>query len=170
MTARHLLRSFLHCFGTFSLAAVLALPSNLPATEQTAHAAPPANKSSAETVRTGYGSLPTTFIMNAGHSLMPMCAMKYAAVLGAYFSRRKASRWHSRLPIMHPLRYTPFSQRHNVSSQPLIQHRKPVSLCASVSTAQTRSLYSAALISYPVLLTFSLATTRRNGIPTSQLI
>ena len=66
MTVRHTLRSFLRCLGTLSLVIVLALTGTLFAVKQAAHAAPPANKDSAETERSAYGSLPTTFIANGG--------------------------------------------------------------------------------------------------------
>ena len=66
MIVTHMLRNFLRCIGTLSLTAVLALPANLPAIEQTAHAVPPSNKANAETAHAVYGSLPTTFIANGG--------------------------------------------------------------------------------------------------------
>ena len=66
MTVRHNSRIFLRCSGTLSLITVLVLTGNLLVAKQIAHAAPPANKASAETAHATYGSLPTTFIANAG--------------------------------------------------------------------------------------------------------
>ena len=60
MTVRPMMRNFLRCFGTLSLISVFVLAGTLFATKQVTHAAPPINKASA------YGSLPTTFIANAG--------------------------------------------------------------------------------------------------------
>jgi len=66
MTVRHTLGNFLRYFSTLSLISALVLTGNLFAVKQAAHATPPANKVSAETTRSAYGSLPTTFIANAG--------------------------------------------------------------------------------------------------------
>jgi len=66
MTVRHMLKNFLRCFGTLSLITVLVLTGNLLVAKQIAHAEPSANKVSAETGHAAYGSLPTTFIANAG--------------------------------------------------------------------------------------------------------
>jgi len=61
-----MLRNSLRCFGTLSLTTVLVLTGNLFAVKQVTHAVPHANKVAAETMRSAYGSLPTTFIANAG--------------------------------------------------------------------------------------------------------
>ena len=66
MIVRHMLRNSLRCFGTLSLTTVLVLTGNLFAVKQVTHAVPHANKVAAETMRSAYGSLPTTFIANAG--------------------------------------------------------------------------------------------------------
>jgi len=66
MTVRRTLRSSLRCIGTLSFAAGLALTANSLVVKNVAHAALRANKVSAETTHPTYGSLPTTFIANAG--------------------------------------------------------------------------------------------------------
>jgi len=53
-------------FGTLSLIVAVVLTSNLFAVKQATHVAPHTNKVAIETTRSAYGSLPTTFIANAG--------------------------------------------------------------------------------------------------------